>query len=78
VVLFIIMTKIFLLDHKSGIFQSFQDANQFYGFLQRCSRNLLGKTLIIRNGDKAKAVDLEKQSPLEINVLVIKLQNEIK
>lgn len=70
--------KIYLLDPKSEIFQSFFDANQIYGFLNRCTRNMRGKVMIVRNMDKAKAYDLTNESPAEIHALVLKLQNDIK
>jgi hypothetical protein len=70
--------KIYLLDPNSEIFQSFQDANQLYGFLNRCTRNMRGKVLIVRNKAKAHAYDLTNESPAEIHMIVLKLQNELK
>lgn len=72
------MTEIFLLDHRAGIFQSFQDANAIFAFCNRSSHNLKGKTLVVRNGSKSRIADLGVESPKEIHALTIKLQNEIK
>jgi hypothetical protein len=72
------MMKIYLLDPRSEIFQSFQDANQLYGFANRSTRNFRGRILIVRNGEKAKAYDLHDESPAEIHALVLRLQNEIR
>ena len=72
------MMKIYLLDPKSDIFQTFMEANQLYAFANRSSRNFKGKVLLVRNGDKAKVYDLNDESPAEILALVLKLQNEIK
>jgi hypothetical protein len=71
------MAKIFLLDHRSGIFQSFQDSNQFFSFLQRSSRNMRGKTLIVRNGEKAKSIDLQDQTAIDINKMVAQIQQQL-
>jgi hypothetical protein len=69
--------KIYLLDSSSEIFQTFQDANTLYGFLNRCSRNCRGKTLIVRNEKKSIAYDLGNESPAEIFALTLKLQREV-
>jgi hypothetical protein len=72
------MIKIFLLDLRSDIFQTFIDANQIYSFCNRSMRNLKGKMLIVRNGARGRFYDLTDESPAEIFSLVIKLQNEIR
>lgn len=71
------MTKIYLLDPRSEIFQSFITPQQLYGFAQRSTRNFRGKTLIVRNGDKAKAYDFGDESPAEVFALVLRLQNDV-
>ncbi len=72
------MMKIYLLDPRSEIFQSFQDVSQLYGFANRSTRNFKGRILIVRNGDKSKIYDLTDESPAEIYALFLKLQNEIR
>ena len=69
--------NIYLLDPRSDIFQTFQDANQLFGFLNRSSRNMKGKTLIVRKGDKAKVFELNNESPSEIHMLTMMLQNDL-
>jgi hypothetical protein len=72
------MTKIYLLDPHSEIFQSFLTAEQLFNFAQRSSRNFRGRTLVIRNGEKSKCVDLGNQNPKEIFDLVVHLQTQIR
>lgn len=72
------MMKIHLLDHRSEIFQTFSDTNQLFNFLSRQTRFQKGKTLIMRNENKARVIDLGDESANEINKLVIQLANEIK
>jgi hypothetical protein len=71
------MTKIYLLDPRSEIFQTFQDPNQLYNFCNRSTRNMSGKTLFVRNGFKVKVYDLTNESPAEIMALTMKLQREL-
>lgn len=71
------MTKIYLLDPASDIFQSFITPNQLYAFAQRSTRNFRGKTLVVRNGDKAKAYDFGNESPAEVFAIVLRLQNDV-
>lgn len=70
--------KLFLLDHRSEIFQTFSDSNQLYSFCNRSVRNMKGKTLIAQNGVKATAYDLGEESPAEICALSIKMLNQVK
>ncbi len=70
--------KLFLLDHRSEIFQTFSDSNQLYSFCNRSVRNMKGKTLIAQNGMKAAAYELGEESPSEINTLAIKMMNQVK
>lgn len=72
------MMKIYLLDHRSEIFQTFTGANQLYAFCNRSVRNMKGKTLVVRNDAKVKLYDLGEESPAEIFALTLKLQNEVK
>ena len=72
------MMMLYLLDPRSEIFQSFQDANQLYAFCNRCTRSMKGKVLFVRNGSKAIPYDLTDESPAEIFALTLKLQNQIK
>jgi len=69
--------KIYLLDPRSDIFQSFQDANQLYGFCNRSKFFMRGRVLVVRNGLKAKVQDLKDESPTEIFTLALHFQNEL-
>lgn len=69
---------IYLLDPKSEIFQTFQTADQLYGFCQRSTRNMKGKTLIVRNGPKAVCSDLGDETPTEIHTLTLHIMNSIR
>lgn len=70
------MTKIYLLDPRSEIFQSFLTADQLLKFAQRSTRNFQGKTLVVRTGDRAQCVDLRNEMPVEIYQLVLRLVSE--
>lgn len=72
------MTKLYLLDPQSDIFQSFLTAEQLLGFANRCTRNFRGRTLIVRNGDKSKCVDLGNETAKEIYNLVLNIQRELQ
>lgn len=72
------MLKIHLLDHRSEIFQTFSDINQFFNFLSRQTRFQKGKTLIVRNENRVRLFDLGDESITEINKIVIQMANEIK
>jgi hypothetical protein len=72
------MMKIYLLDHRSEIFQTFTDPNQLYAFCNRSVRSMKGKTLIVTHDEKVRKYELGEESPAEIFALTIKLQNEIK
>lgn len=72
------MTKIYLLDPRSDIFQSFITADQLFQFAQRSTRNFRGKTLIVRNGTNARCVDLGNETPKEIFDLTTSLQSQIR
>jgi hypothetical protein len=72
------MTRIYLLDPQSDIFQSFLTAEQLLGFANRCTRNFRGRTLIIRNGEKSKCIDLGNQTAREIYDLVLNIQRELQ
>lgn len=71
------MMKLYLLDHRSEIFQTFSDISQLFSFLNRQTRNQKGKTLIAVNDTKAVANILNNESPLEINNLALKMLNQI-
>lgn len=71
------MTKIYLLDPRSEIFQTFITPNQLYGFAQRSTRNFRGKILVVRNGDKVKIYDFGDESPTEVFAIVLRLQNDV-
>lgn len=70
------MTKIYLLDPRSEIFQSFLTADQLLKFAQRSTRNFQGKTLVIRTDNNARCVDLRNEMPVEIYQLVLRLMSE--
>ena len=72
------MMKIHLLDPRSDIFQSFITPDQLFNFAQRSSRNFNGRTLVVRNSDKARCIDLRKETPVEINALVMKTLNDLR
>lgn len=72
------MTKLYLLDPQSDIFQSFLTAEQLLSFANRCTRNFRGRTLIIRNGEKSKCVDLGNETAKEIYNLVLTLQTQVR
>jgi len=72
------MMKIHLLDHRSEIFQTFSDTNQLFNFLSRQTRFQKGKTLVVRNENRVRILDLGDESANEINKLVVQLANEIK
>lgn len=72
------MTKIYLLDPQSDIFQSFITADQLLSFANRCTRNFRGRTLIIRNGEKSKCVDLGNETAREIYDLVLNIQSQLR
>jgi hypothetical protein len=72
------MTRIYLLDPQSDIFQSFLTAEQLLGFANRCTRNFRGRTLIVRNGEKSRCVDLGNETAKEIYNLVLTLQTQVR
>lgn len=72
------MTKLYLLDPQSDIFQSFLTAEQLLNFANRCTRNFRGRTLIIRNGEKSKCVDLGNETAREIYNVVLNIQRELQ
>jgi hypothetical protein len=72
------MTKIYLLDPRSEIFQSFITAEQLFQFANRCTRNFQGRTLIVRNGENSRCVDLKNETAKEIYNLVLNLQSQIR
>jgi hypothetical protein len=36
-----------------------------------------GKTLIVRNGEKAKSIDLQDQTAIDINKMVAQIQQQL-
>jgi hypothetical protein len=72
------MTKIYLLDPRSEIFQSFLTAEQLFQFANRQTRNFNGRTLIVRNGTVSRCVDLGNEKPKEIYDLAVNLQTQIR
>lgn len=68
--------KIYLLGDE--VFNTFQDANQLYGYLSRCVKNPRGKVLVVRNNEKGKFYNLTDQSPAEIFAITLKLMNELR
>jgi len=71
------MTKIYLLDPRTEIFQSFQDFSQLHAFANRSTRNWNGRILVIHNDNKSKVYNLQNETPSEILALTLKLQAEI-
>jgi hypothetical protein len=72
------MTKIYLLDPLSEIFQSFITAEQLFQFANRSTRNFRGRTLVVRNGSVSRCVDLKNETPKEIYDLTVNLQSQIR